>query len=114
MAGLQIYSYAPSIAPAPTISDYHCQNSSYNLLSLDGLQKPLKPIFISPSTDLSQVYLSNEVYSIVCLSASQCLTMDQVAVERYYVQGSADDHELWSEVSSKSKEECEVYIKSEN
>ncbi|QRW10005.1 tRNA A64-2'-O-ribosylphosphate transferase [Ceratobasidium sp. AG-Ba] len=71
--------------------------SAYTLLTLS---KPLRPFWISPDSTNPKVPFvdeSNPFYPVVCLSASQRV---QDGVDRRlgftYVQGSGDDHELWS------------------
>jgi tRNA A64-2'-O-ribosylphosphate transferase len=67
------------------------------------LKKPLRPLWFTPS---SNIFLHNlpdytkmSFFPVICLSASQVV---ESGVERrngfLYVQGSADDHEMWSKV----------------
>ena len=64
------------------------------------LDKPLRPIFINPDTrylpDFSDA-ASLDFYPVICISASRYVPDE---IERHtwgeYVQGSGDDHELWS------------------
>ncbi|CUA74343.1 putative protein C3F10,06c [Schizosaccharomyces pombe 972h-] [Rhizoctonia solani] len=73
-------------------------NSSEYKLPL--LTKPLRPFWISPDSSHPRPPAVNEAtpfYVVVCLSASQRV---QDGVDRRlgftYVQGSGDDHEMWS------------------
>ncbi|CAE6438816.1 unnamed protein product [Rhizoctonia solani] len=68
--------------------------------TLPSLTKPLRPFWISPDSSNPRppsVDDSSPFYAIVCLSASQRV---QDGVDRrlgfIYVQGSGDDHEMWS------------------
>ncbi|KAL4249908.1 tRNA A64-2'-O-ribosylphosphate transferase [Abortiporus biennis] len=73
--------------------------SSYNLPEL---ARPLRPIWITPSTSTFTVFLTGEdrkFAPVVCVSASKQI---HEGLERRmngfsYVQGSGDDHELWGE-----------------
>ncbi|KAG9117268.1 hypothetical protein FRC07_007402 [Ceratobasidium sp. 392] len=65
------------------------------------LSKPLRPFWISPDSSNLRVPVVDEsspFYPVVCVSASQRV---QDGVDRRlgftYVQGSGDDHELWSQ-----------------
>lgn len=64
------------------------------------LQHPLRPVWITPATstypDLSSNALS--FYPVVCLSASKQVTdgLERRTAGFTYIQGSGDDHELWS------------------
>ncbi|KDN47668.1 hypothetical protein RSAG8_03458, partial [Rhizoctonia solani AG-8 WAC10335] len=67
---------------------------------LPPLMKPLRPFWISPDSSNPRqpsVDESTHFYAVVCLSASQRI---QDGVDRRlgftYVQGSGDDHEMWS------------------
>lgn len=80
-------------------------NSSVDLSPLLLLEKPLRPVWFSPDSVLHQLD-DIDFAPIICLSASKCIKNeadDSVrgdSIERrnnfYYVQGSADDHELWA------------------
>ncbi|KAI5479778.1 tRNA A64-2'-O-ribosylphosphate transferase [Pseudohyphozyma bogoriensis] len=76
-------------------------SSSYDLSSLLALRKPLRPIFVSPSSPLSPTTSSSytKFVPVVLCSASK-LGSDSEDVSRSkgysYVQGSGDDHEAWS------------------
>lgn len=77
------------------------KNSSYDLSSLLSLRKPLRPIFVSPSSLLA-VNSADEFPTFlpfVLVSASKLAT-EEDGLERSggytYVQGSGDDHEAWS------------------
>ncbi|KAJ1303922.1 hypothetical protein OPQ81_008333 [Rhizoctonia solani] len=68
--------------------------------ALPPLTKPLRPFWISPDSSNPQppaIDESTPFYAVVCLSASQRV---QDGVDRRlgftYVQGSGDDHEMWS------------------
>ncbi|KAF8699592.1 Initiator tRNA phosphoribosyl transferase, partial [Rhizoctonia solani] len=70
--------------------------------TLPRLTKPLRPFWISPDSSNPRpptIDDSTPFYVIVCLSASQRV---QDGVDRRlgftYVQGSGDDHEMWSKV----------------
>ncbi|KIK22315.1 hypothetical protein PISMIDRAFT_102651 [Pisolithus microcarpus 441] len=64
------------------------------------LQRPLRPVWITPATstypDLSSDALS--FHPIVCLSASKQIAdgLERRTAGFTYIQGSGDDHELWS------------------
>ncbi|SCV68467.1 BQ2448_588 [Microbotryum intermedium] len=78
-------------------------SSSYDLSALLALDRPLRPVFISPasrfSSEPSPASSFSSFYPIICVSASK-LASDQDGLERAlgftYVQGSGDDHESWS------------------
>ncbi|CAE6430461.1 unnamed protein product [Rhizoctonia solani] len=68
--------------------------------TLPTLTKPLRPFWISPDSSNPRppaIDESTPFYAVVCLSASQRV---QDGVDRRlgftYVQGSGDDHEMWS------------------
>ncbi|KAK4055238.1 tRNA A64-2'-O-ribosylphosphate transferase [Microbotryomycetes sp. JL201] len=75
--------------------------SSYNLEMVRSLAKPLRPLFVSPASQLSLQRASDfpDFYPVVCVSASK-LASEEDGLERAggytYVQGSGDDHEEWS------------------
>ena len=79
------------------------QTSSYDLSDIKNLPLPLRPIFVSPASNLELVSASAfpQYFPVVCLSASM-LAEDAKEMERehgfIYVQGAGDDHELWSKV----------------
>jgi len=66
------------------------------------LQHPLRPIWITPATTTfpSLSVSTLPFYPIVCLSASKLVTdgVERRANGFAYIQGSGDDHELWSMV----------------
>ncbi|KAF8593548.1 initiator tRNA phosphoribosyl transferase [Ceratobasidium sp. AG-I] len=69
--------------------------------TLPSLTKPLRPLWISPDSSnprVPSVDASSPFYPIICLSASRRV---QDGVDRQlgftYVQGSGDDHEMWSQ-----------------
>lgn len=75
------------------------QNSSYDLAALTALDRPLRPIFVSPASDLDNATTSfTRLIPVVCVSASK-LAADTDGLERArgftYVQGAGDDHESW-------------------
>ncbi|KAG1739096.1 tRNA A64-2'-O-ribosylphosphate transferase, partial [Suillus paluster] len=67
---------------------------------LPKLQYPLRPIWITPSTTIFPQFPDAErrFYPIICISASkQVLDGIERRVTGFaYIQGSGDDHELWS------------------
>ncbi|KAK4057607.1 tRNA A64-2'-O-ribosylphosphate transferase [Microbotryomycetes sp. JL221] len=75
--------------------------SSYNLDELRKLKKPLRPLFVTPASQLSaqSQAVPRDFHPVVCVSASK-LAADEDGLERAsgftYVQGSGDDHEEWS------------------
>ncbi|KAF8340475.1 tRNA A64-2'-O-ribosylphosphate transferase [Cantharellus anzutake] len=98
--------YTPPIAVSPS---EHAQIENgleawtHNLLSssFDVIQltKPLRPIWISPASTLDRLDISDlDFYPVFCVSASKLVEND--GIERrlgyVYVQGSGDDHEMWS------------------
>ncbi|GAA5903324.1 hypothetical protein JCM8208_002274 [Rhodotorula glutinis] len=76
-------------------------SSAYDLSTLQSLDRPLRPFFVSPASTLSLSPASSfkECYPVVCASASK-LAEEADGLERAlgftYVQGSGDDHEAWS------------------
>ncbi|CAB4490119.1 unnamed protein product [Rhizophagus irregularis] len=77
-------------------------NSGFDIQSLSNkLKKPLRPLWFTPSSNIFlhnlPDYTSMPFYPVICLSASK---MVESGVERrkgfLYVQGSADDHEMWA------------------
>ncbi|CAG8560692.1 15846_t:CDS:2, partial [Acaulospora morrowiae] len=77
-------------------------NSGYNIESLSNkLKKPLRPLWFTPSSnvfihDLPD-YSTVSFFPVICLSASQMVEMGSERRHGYlYVQGSADDHEMWA------------------
>lgn len=85
-------------------SSYFSKMSAYDLSFLTSLQKPLRPIFITPTSTLtvSPAISFVDFYPIVLVSASK-LAEEAEVIERAggftYVQGAGDDHELWSRVN---------------
>jgi len=74
-------------------------NSSYDLSSLTALDRPLRPLFVSPASDLDRAEVSFARFlPVVCVSASK-LAAEADGLERArgftYVQGAGDDHESW-------------------
>jgi len=58
--------------------------------------KPLRPIFITPVSDLN-IVPSSEYNPVILLTASSSVLSDHRPVGRFrYVQGAADDEESWS------------------
>ncbi|KAJ3341108.1 hypothetical protein HDU83_006788, partial [Entophlyctis luteolus] len=70
------------------------------------LRKPLRPLWISPDTRyFARVFDLHDLageelpfYPIVCVSASAMKGTTDVRGDFVYVQGAADDHELWGMV----------------
>ncbi|OZJ06981.1 hypothetical protein BZG36_00050 [Bifiguratus adelaidae] len=65
------------------------------------LQKPLRPLWFTPSTRLyindPPDYSSLPFFPVICLSASKMVPGSGRLQNGYwYVQGGADDHELWA------------------
>mgnify|MGYP001561180703 CR=1 FL=1 len=77
------------------------QASSYDLSCLKALRKPLRPMFVSPSSTLTTSPASafGDFYPVVCASASKLAT-EEDGMERArgftYVQGSGDEYVLLS------------------
>ncbi|RHZ80565.1 hypothetical protein Glove_134g83 [Diversispora epigaea] len=79
-------------------------NSDFDLNSLSNkLKKPLRPLWFTPSSNLYNLpdYTSMSFYPVICLSASKMVAnSEEKGMERrdgfLYIQGSADDHEMWS------------------
>ncbi|KAG6381976.1 initiator tRNA phosphoribosyl transferase [Boletus reticuloceps] len=74
--------------------------SSYSLPTLD---RPLRPIWITPATTVFPTFPKPPdcaFYPIICVSASKQVMdgMERRASGFAYIQGSGDDHELWSMV----------------
>ncbi|KAF8141176.1 initiator tRNA phosphoribosyl transferase [Boletus edulis] len=72
--------------------------SSYSLPTLD---RPLRPIWITPATTVFPTFPKPPdcaFYPIICVSASKQVMdgMERRASGFAYIQGSGDDHELWS------------------
>lgn len=66
------------------------------------MRKPIRPLWVSPDTSqLPAVAADLPFYPIICVSASKYV-LESNGIERRsgftYVQGSGDDHELWSKV----------------
>jgi hypothetical protein len=81
-------------------------NSKASSYELPSLALPLRPVWITPSNrsfpDLSTA--EGSFFPIICVSASR---QAKSGAERrtggfVYVQGSGDDHELWSHVRAPS------------
>ena len=77
--------------------------SAYPIASLlKPLDRPLRPIFVCPANwrDDRPPLLGDDkdFYPVVCLSASRLPEDNLTDNDRYYVQGSGDDHEAWSMV----------------
>ncbi|GES75598.1 tRNA A64-2'-O-ribosylphosphate transferase [Rhizophagus clarus] len=77
-------------------------NSGFDIQSLsEKLKKPLRPLWFTPSSNIFlhnlPDYTNMPFYPVICLSASK---MVESGTERrkgfLYVQGSADDHEMWA------------------
>ncbi|KAG6335831.1 hypothetical protein ID866_3267 [Astraeus odoratus] len=66
---------------------------------LPDLQRPLRPIWITPATTSFPILSPHtSFYPVVCLSASKQVSdgLERRAGGFAYIQGSGDDHELWS------------------
>ncbi|KAG2159192.1 tRNA A64-2'-O-ribosylphosphate transferase [Suillus bovinus] len=69
---------------------------------LPKLQYPLRPIWITPSTTIFPTFPDTDAerrfYPIICISASKQVLdgMERRITGFAYIQGSGDDHELWS------------------
>ncbi|KAG1772087.1 tRNA A64-2'-O-ribosylphosphate transferase [Suillus occidentalis] len=69
---------------------------------LPKLQYPLRPIWITPSTTIFPIFPDTDAerrfYPIICISASKQVLdgMERRITGFAYIQGSGDDHELWS------------------
>jgi hypothetical protein len=60
------------------------------------LDKPLKPIFITPESSL-EIMISEEYYPVLLATASEVVPGGYKRSEGFvYVQGAADDEESWS------------------
>ncbi|CAG8492589.1 1497_t:CDS:10 [Funneliformis caledonium] len=77
-------------------------NSGFDMRSLSNkLRKPLRPLWFTPSSNIFvhglPDYTKMSFHPLICVCASQ---MVKSGVERrkgfLYVQGSADDHEMWA------------------
>ncbi|KAI9568795.1 initiator tRNA phosphoribosyl transferase [Boletus coccyginus] len=71
--------------------------SSYSLPTLD---RPLRPIWITPATTSFPTFPKppdRAFYPLICVSASKQVTkgLERRASGYAYIQGSGDDHELW-------------------
>ncbi|CAJ0846093.1 19926_t:CDS:10 [Entrophospora sp. SA101] len=113
-------------------------NDSHDISSLsESLKKPLRPIWFTPSSNLYlhelPDYRNMPFYPVICLSASKIVNNgldfrsngDSGNDGFAYIQGSADDHEMWSmgltpslfwqyktEILNKqSSQDCELFIK---
>ncbi|KNC98283.1 tRNA A64-2'-O-ribosylphosphate transferase [Spizellomyces punctatus DAOM BR117] len=78
--------------------------STADIASLsESLQKPLRPLWITPATDMEMSFGWHDgddldFYPVILLSASQAVPDGMDRREGYtYVQGSADDHEMWGQ-----------------
>lgn len=84
-------------------TDSDTQDSTYDLSGLLALDRPIRPIFISPASTLLGGGASGErdFYPIVCVSASKLVGVDEIgrAFGFVYVPGAGDDAEAWSKVS---------------
>ncbi|KAH7883244.1 tRNA A64-2'-O-ribosylphosphate transferase, partial [Phlebopus sp. FC_14] len=66
---------------------------------LPNLKYPLRPMWITPATTTFPAFLVRRSFlPIICVSASKQITdgLERRATGFAYIQGSADDHELWS------------------
>jgi tRNA A64-2'-O-ribosylphosphate transferase len=83
--------------------------SSY---AIPRLRAPLKPIWITPDTTLlAKLPPPDQCLVVVCVCASRRveLGMDRRSAGYTYVQGSADDHELWSMVMKSCHPLAEIF-----
>lgn len=65
----------------------------------DALQKPLRPSWITPATDLTAETIvddENSSWPVVLCTASSCDSVEYRS-DTTYVQGAADDHESWAQ-----------------
>lgn len=78
--------------------------SSYDLSHLKTLEKPLRPIFVSPASTFATPTLSDEhlsYYPIICVSASKMAAESDTRERGFaYAQGGGDDAETWAKVSA--------------
>lgn len=78
------------------------------------LQHPLRPIWITPATTTFPSLSASTLpfYPIVCLSASKLVAdgLERRANGFAYIQGSGDDHELWSMVHITSLMQDKLYL----
>jgi len=72
-------------------------------LDLDSLRRslagrPMKPIWITPATDISLLDLDDEghFHPVVLCTASSSVSDEVMSRVSYYVQGAADDSESWA------------------
>lgn len=92
---LQTWGRRPSLL-LTRLSTSSTQASSYDLSELKTLDKPLRPIFVSPASELVSSTAANNAsyYAVVCASASK-LASEEDGMERArgftYVQGSGDE-----------------------
>lgn len=64
----------------------------------DLVGRPMKPIWITPATDISLLDLDHDgqFHPVVLCTASNSLNADVASRGFYYVQGAADDSESWA------------------
>ncbi|KIJ25918.1 hypothetical protein M422DRAFT_273055 [Sphaerobolus stellatus SS14] len=69
--------------------------------SLPPLQKPLRPIWITPDTSTLPSLTDVDFFPVLCVSTSKLVHegLERRTAGFTYVQGSGDDHESWSQVS---------------
>ncbi|KDQ20986.1 hypothetical protein BOTBODRAFT_100195 [Botryobasidium botryosum FD-172 SS1] len=71
--------------------------------TLSALSKPLRPMWLSPASTLPDLSPDSDIpfFPVICLSASKHVDSQPDGLESRpgftYVQGSGDDHELWSQ-----------------
>jgi tRNA A64-2'-O-ribosylphosphate transferase len=71
--------------------------------TLKNMKKPLRPIWITPTSTLFQNgnpwdIETLDFYPVILISASEAIPDGYVHKDFLYVQGSADDEEMWSKV----------------
>lgn len=73
------------------------KNSGVDIPSLATLlNKPLRPIFITPESNLD-LTISNEYYPVILVTASSLVPCGHKRIEGFvYIQGAADDEESWA------------------
>lgn len=85
---------------------HQCSFRQSSSFVLHRLSKPLRPFWVSPgNTSFPQLPPASDAkfFPVICVSASKLVEGEHLGgIERRagytYVQGSGDDHELWSQV----------------
>ncbi|KIJ26618.1 hypothetical protein M422DRAFT_191977 [Sphaerobolus stellatus SS14] len=77
-------------------SSIFAQSSEF---SLPPLQKPLRPIWITPDTSTLPSLTDIDFFPVLCVSTSKLVHegLERRTAGFTYVQGSGDDHESWSQ-----------------